>query len=35
MILSVWVFDNNIADLLKQKGFNLYKYMNDFEKYNE
>ena len=26
-------FDNNILDLLKQKGFYLDEYMNDFEKF--
>ena len=25
-------FDNNISDLLKQKGFYLYEYISDFEK---
>ena len=28
-------FDNNILDLVKQKGFYSYKYMNDFEKSKE
>ena len=28
-------FDNNILDLVKQKGFYPYEYMNDFEKSKE
>ena len=24
-------FDNNVLDLIKQKGFYPYKYMNDYE----
>ena len=28
-------FDNNVIDLVKQKGFHPYKYMNDFEKFKE
>ena len=28
-------FDNNVSDLVKQKGFYLYKYMSDFEKFKE
>ena len=28
-------FDNNVLDLLKQKGFYPYEYMNDFEKFKE
>ena len=28
-------FDDNILDLVKQKGFYLYKYMSDFEKFKE
>ena len=28
-------FDNNVLDLVKQKGFYLYKYMSDFEKFKE
>ena len=28
-------FDNNILDLVKQKGFYPYEYMNDFEKINK
>ena len=27
--------DTNILDLVKQKGFYLYEYMNDFEKFKE
>ena len=26
-------FDNNVLDLIKQKGFYPYEYMNDFEKF--
>ena len=28
-------FDNNILDLVKQKGFYSYEYMNNFEKFKE
>ena len=28
-------FDNNVLDLVKQKGFYPYDYMNDFEKFKE
>ena len=28
-------FDNNVLDLVKQKGFYSYQYMNDFEKFKE
>ena len=28
-------FDNNVLDLVKQKGFSPYEYMNDFEKFEE
>ena len=28
-------FDNNILDLVKQKGFYPYEYMSDFEKFKE
>ena len=28
-------FDNNVSDLVKQKGFYLYKYMSDFQKFKE
>ena len=28
-------FDNNVLDLVKQKGFDLYEYMNDFQKFKE
>ena len=28
-------FDNNVLDLVKQKGFYPYGYMSDFEKFNE
>ena len=28
-------FDNNVLDLVKQKGFYPYEYMTDFEKFNE
>ena len=28
-------FDNNILDLVKQKGFYPYEYMNDFEKFQD
>ena len=28
-------FDINVLDLVKQKGFNPYKYMSDFEKFKE
>ena len=28
-------FDNNVVDLVKQKGFYPYKYMSDFEKFEE
>ena len=28
-------FDNNVSDLVKQKGFYLYKYISDFEKFKE
>ena len=28
-------FDNNILDLLKQKGFYPYEHMSDFEKFEE
>ena len=28
-------FDNNVLDLIKQKGFYSYKYMNDFETFKE
>ena len=28
-------FDNNVLDLVKQKGFYPYEYMNDFEKFKE
>ena len=28
-------FDDNILDLVKQKGFYLYEYMSDFEKFKE
>ena len=28
-------FDNNVIDLFKQKGFYLYEYMSDFEKFKE
>ena len=28
-------FDNNVLDLVKQKGFYLYEYMTDFEKMKE
>ena len=28
-------FDNNASDLVKQKGFYPYEYMNDFEKFKE
>ena len=27
--------DNNVLDLVKQKGFYLYEYMSDFEKFKE
>ena len=38
MILNIWVsqeFDNNILDLVKQKGFYAYEYMSDFEKFKK
>ena len=28
-------FDNSVLDLVKQKGFYPYRYMNDFEKFKE
>ena len=28
-------FDNNVLDLVKQKGFYPYQYMSDFEKFKE
>ena len=28
-------FDNNVLDLVKQKGFYPYEYMTDFEKFKE
>ena len=28
-------FDNNVLDLVKQKGFYSYEYMSDFEKFKE
>ena len=28
-------FDNNVLDLVKQKGFCPYEYMKDFEKFKE
>ena len=28
-------FDNNVLYLVKQKGFYLYKYMSDFEKFKK
>ena len=28
-------FDNNVLDLVKQKGFYPYEYMNDFEKFKK
>ena len=28
-------FDNNVLDLVKQKGFYPYEYMNDFENFKE
>ena len=28
-------FDNNVLDLVKQKGFYPYEYINDFEKFKE
>ena len=28
-------FDNNVLDLVKQKGFYPYEYMSDFEKFKE
>ena len=28
-------FDNEVLDLIKQKGFDSYKYMCDFEKFKE
>ena len=28
-------FDSNVLDLVKQKGFYPYDYMNDFEKFKE
>ena len=28
-------FDSNVLDLLKQKGFDPYEYMIDFEKFKE
>ena len=28
-------FDNNVLDLVKQKGFYPYEYMNDFEKFQD
>ena len=28
-------FDNNVLDLVKQKGFCSYEYMEDFEKFKE
>ena len=28
-------FDNNVLDLVKQKGFHPYEYMSDFEKFKE
>ena len=28
-------FDNNVLDLVKQKGFFLYEYMSDFENFKE
>ena len=28
-------FDKNILDLVKQKGFYLYEYMSNFEKFKE
>ena len=29
------VFNNNVLDLVKQKGFYPYEYMNDFEKFKK
>ena len=28
-------FDSNVSDPVKQKGFDLYEYMSDFEKFKE
>ena len=28
-------YDDNVLDLVKQKGFYLYKYMNDFKKFKK
>ena len=28
-------FDKNVLDLVKQKGFYLYEYMSDFQKFKE
>ena len=28
-------FDSNASDLVKQKGFDPYEYMSDFEKFKE
>ena len=28
-------FDNNVLDLVKQKGFYLYEFMSDFEEFKE
>ena len=38
MILSMYLspeFDNNVLDLIKQKGFYSYEYMSDFETFKE
>ena len=35
MILSIGVKNNNVLDLVKQKGFYPYEYMSDFEKLKE
>ena len=37
MILSIFSqkFDNNLLDLVKQKGFYPYEYMGDFGKFKE
>ena len=35
MLLSIGVKNNNVLDLVKQKGFYPYEYMGDFEKFKE